>query len=119
MVENRDEKIMIEDRIQKIEDRLKGAQGVPDETKSELLDLLGALKTEIGALPETHEERAASIAGFADASAHEVTRTEKKPQLIEAALKGLTTSVEDFEVTHPAITQIVNRIAYILGNMGM
>ena len=110
---------MIEDRIQNIEARLKGAQSVPDETKTELLSLLSALKEEIQNLPETHKEHATSIAGFADASTHEVTRAHRKPQLVEAALKGLTSSVEDFEVTHPTLTQVVNRIAYILSNMGI
>ena len=110
---------MIEDRIKKIEARLKGAQTVPDQTKAELLELLAALRTEIDALPAAREEDAASIATFADASSHEVTRTEKKPQLIAAALSGLTTSVEDFEATHPGLTQVVNRIAFILANMGI
>jgi len=110
---------MIEDRIQNIEARLKSAQTVPDETKAELLELISALKSEIRNLPETHEEQAASIAGFAEASAHEVTRSQRKPQLVEAALTGLKSSVEEFEATHPTLTQVVNRIAFILSNMGI
>ena len=110
---------MIDERIQNIEARLRGAQNLPAETKAELLELLSALKTEIRALPEGRGEDAASIAVFADASTHEVTRAEKKPQLIEAALKGLTSSVEDFEVSHPSLTQVVNKIAFILSNMGI
>ena len=111
--------IMIDDRIKNIEARLQGAKSIPDATKVELLDLLAALRKEIAALPEKHEEDAASIAGFADASAHEVTRTEKKPQLVDAAITGLKSSVEEFEVTHPTLTQVVNRIAFILSNMGI
>lgn len=110
---------MIEDRIEKIEAQVREAAGIPSGTKSELLDLLAALKTEIAALPEAHREDVRSIAGFADASAHEATRTERKPQLVEAAVQGLTGSVKDFEATHPTLTQIVNRIAFILSNMGM
>ena len=110
---------MIDDRIQNIEARLRGATSVPEATKAELLELLAALKKEIAALPETHSEQAASIASFADVSAHEATRSEKKPQLAEVALKGLTASVEEFEVTHPTLTQVVNKIAFILSNMGI
>jgi len=110
---------MIEDRIQKIEQRVSAAEGIPTEAKSELLQLLAALKTEIAALPETRREEVHSIAGFADASAHEATRAEPKPELLETAVKGLTSSVEGFEATHPALTQTVNRIAFILSNMGM
>lgn len=110
---------MIDERIQNIEARLKGANTVPDATKAELLELISALKAEIRNLPKTHEEQAASIAGFADASTHEVTRAERKPQLVEAALTGLKSSVEEFETTHPTLTQVVNRIAFILSNMGI
>ena len=110
---------MIEDRIQNIEAQIRDSKTISGETRSELLELLAALKSEVAGLSETHADDARSIAGFADASAHEATRTEKKPQSVEAAIKGLTTSVEDFETSHPTLVQVVNRIAVILSNMGM
>jgi hypothetical protein len=110
---------MIEERIEKIEAQVRAAGTMPAETKSELLGLLAALKTEIAALPEAHQEDARSIAGFADASAHEAIRAERKPLLVDAAVRGLTYSVKGFEATHPNLTQVVNRIAFILSNMGI
>ena len=110
---------MIEDRIQKIEVRLKESANIPETNRAELLKLLAALKDEVGTLARSHEEDARSIAQFMDASAHEATRTEKKPKLIEAALNGLTASVESFEASHPKLAEVVNQIAVRLSNMGL
>ena len=110
---------MIEDRIQKIEARLRDSANIPEAKRVELLNLLAALKDEVRALPSTHEEHARSIAQFMDASAHEVTRAEKKPKLVEASLSGLTASVEEFEASHPKLAGVVNQIAVALSNMGL
>jgi hypothetical protein len=110
---------MIEDRIQKIEARLQESANIPETARAELLKLLAALKDEVGALAKTHEEDARSIARFVDASTHEATRAEKKPKLIEAALNGLTSSVEAIEASHPKLAEVVNQIAVVLSNMGL
>jgi len=110
---------MIEDRIQKIEARLKDSANIPEAKKAELLDLLAALKNEVATLPSSHEEQARSIAKFMDASTHEATRAEKKPKLVEASLNGLTASVEEFEASHPKLAGVVNQIAVALSNMGL
>ena len=110
---------MIEDRIQKIEARLQESANIPEPARAELLKLLAALKDEVGTLAKNHEEDAHSIAGFVDASAHEATRAEKKPKLVEASLNGLTASVEAFEASHPKLAEVVNQIAVRLSNMGI
>jgi Domain of unknown function (DUF4404) len=110
---------MIEERIQKIEARLKESANVPGENRAELLKLLATLREEVGTLPRSHEEDARSLAKFMDASTHEVTRAEKKPKLIEASLNGLTASVELFEASHPKLAEVVNQIAVVLSNMGL
>jgi Domain of unknown function (DUF4404) len=110
---------MIEDRIQKIEARLKESANIPEAARTELLKLLAALKDEVSTLAKSHEEDARSIARFVDASAHEATRAEKKPKLIEAALNGLTASAESFEASHPKLAEVVNQIAVVLSNMGL
>lgn len=110
---------MIEDRIQKIEARLQESAHIPEPARAELLKLLAALKDEVGTLARSHEEDARSIAKFMDASAHETTRAEKKPKLIEAALNGLRASVEAIEASHPKLAEVVNQIAVQLSNMGL
>jgi hypothetical protein len=110
---------MIEDRIRKIETRLQESANIPEPAREELLKLLAALKDEVNTLAQSHDEDARSIARFVDASAHEATRTEKKPKLVEASLTGLTASVEALETSHPKLAEVVNQIATILSNMGI
>jgi hypothetical protein len=110
---------MIQDRIAKIEATLRNATNLPDETRQELLQLLAELKTEVAPLSETHGDDVQSITRFAAASVHEATRPGKKPVQTEAALSGLTASVEGFEASHPDLVRTVNRLALILSNSGI
>lgn len=110
---------MIEDTISKIEARIKAGESVPQERKEELLQLLATLKSEMGALSQTHGEEVQSIASFAELSAHEATRTQQNPQLLKLSLEGLAQSVEGFEKSHPRLVQIVNSISNTLSNLGI
>ena len=110
---------MIEDRIQKTESAVKKSAAIPEDQKAELINSLGRLKSALGQVSETHPEDAQSIAHFAEASAHEATRTRKKAGLLEASLQGLKQSVEDFEATHPQLVAEVNEFATALANMGL
>src|ERR1700685_4090934 len=71
---------MIENTIGEIEAKIHGASAISDERKRELLQLLGTLKSEVGALAKTHEEQAGSIANFTHTSAHEATRATQNPE---------------------------------------
>jgi hypothetical protein len=110
---------MIEKTISEIEAKIGGAETVSPERRRELLQLLATLKAEVAKLSKTDEEKADSIAGFAQLSAHEATRTEQNPQLRELSLQGLRSSVEDLEQSHPQLTQIVNRISKTLSDLGI
>jgi hypothetical protein len=110
---------MIEDTLQEIEARLKGSESVPEERRAELLKLLTTLKSEVAELSKTHSEQARSIAGFTNLSAHEATRADQQPELLNLSLKGLTSSVEGFESSHPQLVRIVNTISQTLSNLGI
>ena len=110
---------MIEKTISEIEAKIGGADSVSTERKQELLKLLGTLKTEVAKLSKTHGEQADSIAGFAQLSAHEATRTDQNPELRELSVQGLRSSVTGFELTHPQLSQIVNNISNTLSNLGI
>lgn len=110
---------MIEDTIQRIEDRLRGADTIPAERRAELAQLLATLKAEVAALSRTHAEQADSIAGFTDAAAREATRTQPDPQLFQLARAGLDQSVKDFEASHPRLTQTVDALSRALANLGI
>jgi hypothetical protein len=110
---------MIEDTVSKIEAKIQGADAITDDRKRELLHLLGTLKTEISTLSKTHREQAQSIAGFTELSAHEATRSQQNPELLQLSLKGLSSSVDGFEKSHPRLVQIVNTISQMLSNLGI
>jgi len=110
---------MIRDTISEIEARLKNAASLTDDSRRELTELLAKLKTEITELARTDADRAASIAGFAQTSTHEATRSEKNPQLLQLSIDGLSASVDGFEESHPQLVQLVNRICTTLANLGI
>jgi Domain of unknown function (DUF4404) len=110
---------MIEETIAKIEARLKSTESIPAEKRDELEVLLTRLKSEVADLSRTHAEQAESIAGFTELSTREATREEQNPKLLNLSLKGLTSSVEEFEKSHPKLVRIVNDISNMLSNLGI
>jgi hypothetical protein len=110
---------MIENTITEIEAKIRSAESVNEDRKRELLQLLGTLKTEVGSLAKTHDEQARSIAGFAQLSAHEATRGKQNPELRELSVRGLRSSADGFEQSHPKLVQIVNSISNTLSNLGI
>jgi Mg2+ and Co2+ transporter CorA len=113
------QQIMIENTITEIEAKIRSAESVSEDRKRELLQLLGTLKTEVGSLAKTHSEHADSIAGFAQLSAHEATREKPNAALRELSVRGLRSSADGFEQSHPKLVQIVNSISNTLSNLGI
>lgn len=109
---------MLQDTLDKIEERVRQATIAPRQ-QTELLELLAALKAEVGALSHEHEEQAQSIAAFTAVSAHEATRDQKNPELMDLSLRGLSHSVHGFEESHPRLVQLVNSISTTLANLGI
>ncbi|MGV8059699.1 MAG: DUF4404 family protein [Smithellaceae bacterium] len=110
---------MIQERLDKIEEKLKQSKTVEESDKAELLTLLVTLRTEIAELARTHHEQAESIVRFAELSAHEATRKEKSPTLFNLSIEGLTSSVREFEISHPRLAGIINRLSTMLSNLGI
>jgi len=110
---------MIPERIAQIETTLRNSSNIPDATRQELLDLLAGLKAEVMPLAATHGKTAEQIAGSADAAVQAAVRREEQPAEAAQAVEGLAASVRDFEVSHPKLVQIVDRLAVTLSNMGI
>jgi hypothetical protein len=110
---------MIDNTIAQIEARLQSAKNLPEDRREDLLALLATLKQEVARLSQTHVEQAESIAGFTSVSAHEATRGQQNPELLELSLRGLRSSVEGFERSHPKLVQLVNAISSTLSNLGI
>jgi putative cell wall-binding protein len=110
---------MIQDDFNKIEERLKQSKSVKESEKAELLTLLTTLRKEIADLSQTNYEHAESIVGFAKLSAHEATRREKNPALLNLSIEGLSSSVQGFEISHPKLVEIINTFCTMISNLGI
>ncbi|EEF58588.1 DUF4404 family protein [Pedosphaera parvula] len=111
---------MTDDTLAKIEARIKGSDAINEDKRRELQDLLAKLRAEVSNLAETRPEQAQSITQLTDISTKEATRREEKnPAVLEESLGTLERSVEEFEVTHPRLVQIVNAISSTLANLGI
>ena len=110
---------MIRETISKIEAKLHHAESLGSETRRELIQLLGTLKTEVTELSKTNAEKARSIAVFAETSANEAISGQKNPELLKLSVQDLSASVDGFEQSHPELVQIVNRICTTLSNLGI
>jgi hypothetical protein len=110
---------MIQDRLDKIEERLRQSKTIKENDKVELLTLLNTLRSEIADISRTHNEHADSIARFAELSTHEATRNEKNPELFKLSIEGLTSSVQGFEISHPRLVAVINAFCNYLTDMGI
>lgn len=77
------------------------------------------LKAELKKLDAAHAEKAASVAGFADAAAHEAARRQRSPKRVKLALDGLADAAAELESTHPKLTAAVAEICRELSSLGI
>ena len=95
---------MIEETIQQIEARLQSAPHLTPQTRAELKALLAKLRAEAAGLPPTEPPERTS---------------EAKPESMQDSVEQLRRSVEEFEDSHPKVTQLVNHIANTLAGLGI
>ncbi len=110
---------MINETIKELEAKIKQSTNISKEKQAELIALLGELKSEILELAKTKREEAESIAGFTRLSTYEAARDKKNPKSLDMSLKGLTSSAEEFEVSHPKLVRMVNAFCDMLAKMGI
>jgi hypothetical protein len=92
---------------------------VDEKRKAEILRQLATLQAELDALAQTDADRAKTISGFAELSAHEATRPRPHPELLELSITGLQKSAEEFEKTHPRLVETVGSLLATLSNIGL
>jgi hypothetical protein len=110
---------MIPERIAQIEATLRNSPNIPEATRQELLELLAGLKAEVAPLAATDRETADQITGSADAAVQATVRRGEQPEEAAQAVEGLAASVRDFEISHPRLVEIVDRLALTLSSMGI
>lgn len=92
---------------------------VDEKRKAELLRQMAVLQAELDALGRTDADRAKTISGFAELSAHEATRPKPRPELLKLSVAGLQVSIREFEQTHPRLVEIVGSLSALLSSIGL
>jgi predicted TIM-barrel enzyme len=110
---------MLAETLAKLEMNIRTSDAIEADKKAELLRLLSTLQAEIAVLEPTHAEHAANVVELTERSMQEVIRQTKDPELIASATQGLSASVEELEVSHPQLVQVVNALSMLLSNMGI
>lgn len=109
----------MESSLNRIKEKISRAEGLSPSHKQELLELVNQLYAELSHLSDTDAGRADSVSGFAQVSAHEASTPGRKPETLDYALKGLSSSVEELEASHPKLVETVNRICVMLSDIGI
>jgi hypothetical protein len=78
-----------------------------------------ALKAELKKLEDEYAAKAGSVAGFADAAAHEAGREDRSPKRVKLALEGLNDAAQELEATHPKLAAAVAEICRELSSLGI
>ena len=110
---------MTEERIEKIKSTVEAADHIPAEKKAKLSAALSQLKPALAQISQTHQEHAESIARLVEASAHEATRQEKRPEHLKKLLQELRESAQNFEASHPRFAAFVNEYSTVLSALGI
>ncbi len=101
-------KNMVEDRIRNIETRVQASANLPEAAKAELMELLAELRAELQGVKKEHLDQA-------EESAPEAAHGES----LDDALGGLRGTVTELEAMHPRLSELANRLAVALANMGI
>ena len=111
---------MAKETIKKIEEKIRNNTGLEQDKRAELLELMGNLKQELNQLQKTDSSKAKAIADLAGASADKAFNEESTAgESSENPFKELEGSVEEFEVTHPRLVRVINRICIMLSSIGI
>lgn len=105
------------DKIGEIECKIKSAEKLDDNQKAELLILMTELKKELSGVAS--QESARKIASHAEKSTDIALSDKNIIKENPNPLNELENSVGGFEVSHPHLVQIVNRICIMLSNIGI
>lgn len=95
---------MIQEHLEQLRTRLEQADGLPEATRSELLNLVSTLRQE------------ALGGSVAEETSGESSTSESEGQ---TGIGKLLSSVDELEASHPELAASINQVANVLGRMGI
>ena len=110
---------MLKHTLERIESKIKLSPNIPEDKKKEYFALLNELNDEINELSKAEKEKAQSIKGFTKITAHEATREQVDPHLMQISLEGLSSSVRELHASYPKLVNTVNAICAFLSKIGI
>lgn len=95
--------------LQQLREKINAASSLTPAHKQELLGLVDNLRQELESLAHTDHARAQNVSSLAkEAAAGQ-----------QESLENFSGSVEELEITHPKLVNIVNRICKMLSDIGI
>lgn len=97
-----------------LEAKIKQNDRLTVDEKDELMILIASIDNTMQQLAKTHVQDAEKIQQLADDGAHTaLTRGLKEMR------EEMSESIQTFEVTHPELVDLVNRLCIMLANLGI
>jgi len=106
-------------KVEAIEKKIESSSQIDAKTKEALLDLMRGLKIELVDLKKINPKTAHNIAEKTNISAEKILTSDNKLNELQKDIDGLQETVEEFEVSHPKLVQIVNRFCMMLSDIGI
>ena len=106
-------------KIEALETKIKSTSQIDDAIRNDLLDLMRSLKTELADLKEVHPDTAHNIADKTRVSTEQILSSSNKQGELQENIDGLQVTVEEFEVSHPKLVQVINRLCMMLSDIGI
>jgi mevalonate kinase len=106
-------------KIENLEKKIESTSQIDAKIKEDLLDLMRSLKTELSDLKNINPDTAHDIAEKTQVSAEKILSSDNKKNELQENIDSLQGTVEEFEVSHPKLVQIVNRLCMMLSDIGI
>ncbi len=101
---------MVEEKLKKIEEKIRQSENLPVENKAALIELLAELKSEL-------KENNCDVRSNLKEKITDINH--KEEGIIKSTFSELNHKIEGFEESHPRLVQLVNAICTQLSNSGL
>lgn len=109
---------MLKQTLDKLEENIQDSQTLAQDKKSELLSLVDNMRIELGDFASGHAAQADDIAQQAHTAVRQVL-AETEPQQVALTSQGLARSIEEFELSHPKLYDVIKAFAIRITGFGV
>jgi Domain of unknown function (DUF4404) len=103
--------------LKNIKHKIASLESVSSKDKAELDALVENLHEELSSIASTDHNKASKIGDVVQTTADKAL--EGDALTVQSTIDDFSTSIEKLEVTHPKLTDIVNRICMMLADIGI